>query len=134
MYKLGRQSKSNLIGVKTELVRVVQKAICITECDFSVTEGVRNPARQRYLVEEGSSWTLNSRHLTGDAVDLAPYIDGKARFDDWDGNNIWDYCHMVNDAMQRASEVLDIPIEWSGYWEPKHREGFHFQLPWGYPG
>ena len=73
MYKLGQRSLQNLSGVHPDLVAVVKRAIEITEQDFSVIEGVRNIDRQRQLVKSGASQTMNSRHLTGHAVDIAPY-------------------------------------------------------------
>jgi len=36
---------------------------------ITVVEGVRSKERQRALYEAGKSWTMNSRHLTGNAVD-----------------------------------------------------------------
>ena len=33
----------------------------------------RTPEEQAENVKKGVSWTLNSRHLTGDAIDICPY-------------------------------------------------------------
>ena len=71
-YRLSQRSMQNLSGVHPDLVAVVKRAIEITEQDFSVIEGIRNIDRQRKLVAQGKSQTMNSRHLTGHAVDLAP--------------------------------------------------------------
>jgi peptidoglycan LD-endopeptidase CwlK len=70
MYKLGARSKQRLKGVHDDLVRVVERAIEITTVDFTVLEGLRTPERQKALYESGASQTLNSRHITGHAVDL----------------------------------------------------------------
>ena len=72
-YTLGKRSLQNLSGVHPDLVDVVKRAIEITEQDFSVIEGIRNINRQRELVKTGKSTTMNSRHLTGHAVDIAPW-------------------------------------------------------------
>ena len=53
-----------------DLVRVVERAIQITTQDFRVQEGLRTRERQAELVARGASRTMNSRHLTGHAVDL----------------------------------------------------------------
>mgnify|MGYP000679935446 CR=1 FL=1 len=76
-YTLSRLSRSRLVGVHPDLVRCVERAIQITEIDFMVVEGVRDLRRQRELVAKGASTTMNSRHLTGHAVDLCAYVDGE---------------------------------------------------------
>ena len=72
-YQLGKRSLSNLEGVHPDLVAVVKRAIQITKSDFVVIEGVRSKERQKELVAKGASKTMNSRHLTGHAVDIAPW-------------------------------------------------------------
>ncbi|RYD61794.1 MAG: M15 family peptidase, partial [Verrucomicrobiaceae bacterium] len=65
MYKLSAESLEKLKGVHPDLVKVVKRAIELTTIDFKVGEGVRTPARQKKLVAEGKSKTLNSRHIPG---------------------------------------------------------------------
>jgi len=119
MYKLSLRSKQRLSGVHPDLVAVVKRAIEITEQDFSVTEGIRHIERQRQLVATGKSTTLNSRHLTGHAVDLVPYPVS------WD----WEYFYPIADAMKQAAEELDVDLEWGGDWK-SFPDGPHFQLSW----
>ncbi|MEQ1923848.1 MAG: M15 family metallopeptidase [Pyrinomonadaceae bacterium] len=52
------------------MIKVVERAAEIGP-PFIVTEGLRSKERQRELVKKGASRTLNSRHLTGHAVDVA---------------------------------------------------------------
>ena len=118
-YKLSLRSKQRLSGVHPDLVAVVKRAIEITEQDFSVTEGIRHIERQRQLVATGKSTTLNSRHLTGHAVDLVPYPVS------WD----WEYFYPIADAMKQAAEELDVDLEWGGDWK-SFPDGPHFQLSW----
>jgi len=125
-YKLGYRSKQRLIGVHKDLVAVVEKAITITEIDFTVLEGKRSYTRQQELVRIGASQTLNSRHLTGHAVDLGAWVGGRVRWD-------WPLYYKIYDAMQAAADSLEIPIEWGGNWA-KFKDGPHYQLPWSeYP-
>lgn len=122
-YVLGSKSRSKLEGVHPDLVAVVERAIELTSQDFSVGEGLRSIERQRELLSAGKSTTMNSRHLTGHAVDLFPYPVN------WD----WGYFYPIADAMKQAAEELNVPIEWGGDWK-KFPDGPHFQLPWGtYP-
>jgi peptidoglycan LD-endopeptidase CwlK len=78
---LASRSLSRLKGVHPDLVRVVKKAAAMSNLDFTVLEGLRTLDRQRKLLAQGASKTLNSRHITGHAVDLAPLIDGKVSWD-----------------------------------------------------
>ena len=118
-YKLSLRSRQRLSGVHPDLVAVVKRAIEITEQDFSVTEGIRHIERQRKLVATGKSTTLNSRHLTGHAVDLVPYPVS------WD----WEYFYPIADAMKQAAKELKVDLEWGGDWK-SFKDGPHFQLSW----
>jgi peptidoglycan LD-endopeptidase CwlK len=106
-YKLGLRSKQRLSGVHPDLVAVVKRAIEISEQDFSVTEGIRHIERQRMLVATGKSTTMNSRHLTGHAVDLVPYPVS------WD----WEHFYPIADAVILAAKEVDVPIRWGGNWQ-----------------
>lgn len=66
---LSQRSEQNLRGVHPDLVKVVRRAIKLSRVDFMVIEGKRNEARQRQLVANGQSQTMNSRHLT--AIELS---------------------------------------------------------------
>src|SRR5690606_24297512 len=78
---LDARAERNLDGVHPDLVRVVRHAARISAVAFTVTEGRRSLQRQRQLRAAGASHTLNSRHLTGHAVDLAAKVGGQVRWD-----------------------------------------------------
>jgi peptidoglycan L-alanyl-D-glutamate endopeptidase CwlK len=73
--------KENLKGIDPRLSYVVERAISLLPFDVFVVEGIRTLERQQLLVASGKSRTLNSKHITGKAVDLAPYKDGKILWD-----------------------------------------------------
>lgn len=125
MYTLGVRSKSRLKGVHPDLVKVVERAINITTVDFTVLEGVRDPLRQKKLVEAGASQTMNSRHIPGadgfaKAVDLGAWVDDEVRWD-------WPLYHKIAAAMLEAARELNVKIVWGGSWA-KFRDGPHFEL------
>jgi hypothetical protein len=99
------------------LVAVCNRAIEISEVDMTVIEGIRNINRQRELVKAGFSKTMNSRHLTGHAVDIAPWPIS------WD----WEYFYPIADAMKEAAEELEVNLEWGGDWK-SFPDGPHYQL------
>lgn len=120
-FVLGQRSIQRLSGVHPELVAVVRRAIQITPVDFTVLEGLRSVERQRELVRKGASRTMNSRHLTGHAVDIAPWVGGKVSWD-------WQYYYQLAPSVFEAAEDLGVPIEWGGHW--RFKDGPHWQLPW----
>jgi peptidoglycan L-alanyl-D-glutamate endopeptidase CwlK len=125
-FALGVTSQARLQGVHPDLVRVVRRAIEITTIDFSVVEGLRTRERQRQLVAQGKSQTLKSRHLTGHAVDLAPFFGGQIHWD-------WPRFRELAPCVQQAAKDCNVPIEWGGNW-PGFPDGPHWQLPWSvYP-
>lgn len=121
-YKLGLRSKQRLKGVHPDLVKVVKRAIEISEVDFTVLEGLRSVDRQRKLVDKGASTTMNSRHLTGHAVDLGAWVGGTVRWD-------WPLYHKIAAAMKQAAKEEGVIMEWGGDWA-KFPDGPHFQLNW----
>ncbi|EPY5528190.1 M15 family metallopeptidase [Citrobacter freundii] len=71
-FKFSQRSETNLKGVNPDLIKVIRRALELTPVDFIVIEGLRTQARQKEMVATGKSQTMNSRHLTGHAVDIIP--------------------------------------------------------------
>jgi peptidoglycan L-alanyl-D-glutamate endopeptidase CwlK len=136
-FTLGKKSRERLSGVHPDLIKVVERAIELTEVDFTVLEGVRSKSRQEKLVELGASQTMNSRHLTGHAVDLGALVAGQVRWD-------WGLYLRIAGAVRTASLELGIPIRWGGTWgllsdlngditadvlHKRFPDGPHYELP-----
>lgn len=125
-FQLGAKSYARLNGVHPDLVKVVKRAIGISEVDFTVLEGLRTLTRQKQLLAAGATKTLNSRHLTGHAVDLGALVAGSVRWD-------WPLYYKIAAAMKQAAAELSIPVEWGGDWR-SFKDGPHWQLPFAsYP-
>ena len=107
---LGQRSLLRLEGVHPDLVRVVKKAAAMSSLDFTVLEGLRTLDRQRKLLSEGATKTLNSRHITGHAVDLGVLIDGSVRWD-------WGLYLRLGEVMRAASLAEKVPVRWGGTWK-----------------
>ncbi|WP_027854686.1 M15 family metallopeptidase [Marinobacterium litorale] len=122
LYRFSQRSIERMNGVHPELVLIASRALMYSEVDFGVTEGLRTESRQRELVEAGKSQTMKSRHLTGDALDVAAYVDGQLTWD-------WDKYEEIARAFKRAAEELGIAIEWGGDWRTL-KDGPHFQRAW----
>lgn len=124
-YVLGKRSKERLEGVHPDLVAVVERAIEISKMDFFVGEGLRSLERQKKLVASGASRTMNSRHLTGHAVDLHPHpYKGDHDQDGIPNSDDHDAYEPIVEAMKQAANELGLVME-HGYdwgWDSPHHE------------
>jgi peptidoglycan L-alanyl-D-glutamate endopeptidase CwlK len=109
-FRLGSLSESNLVGVHPDVVAVVRRAILITEIDFTVHDGLRTLTEQKKLVASWASRTLDSYHLTGDAVDLVPFVGGKLRWE-------MPLCNEIARAVFEASGQLGVRLVWGRVWD-----------------
>jgi len=115
-----------LAGVHPDLVRVVERARLAAP--FIIVEGLRTRERQAKLVAIGASRTMNSRHLTGHAIDLAYWLDdddgtpeaGEVRWD-------WPLAHRIAAAMKNAAAAEGVALVWGGDWA-SFPDGPHFEL------
>lgn len=126
-FEWGARSKKRMKGVHPDLIKVMDRAIELTPIDLTVLEGLRTKKRQRQLVASGASKTMNSRHLTGHAIDIAP-LDAKGKVS-WD----WPLYHKIAIAIKQAADDVGVTVEWGGDWK-SFKDGPHWQLPWSeYP-
>ena len=116
----GPRSLRAFEGVHPDLVRVAHRALALTPTDFVITEGLRTLKRQRELLEAGASRTMNSRHLTGHAIDFAPVVAGKVRWD-------WPLFPPIAAAFKAAAMERGVAIVCGADWV-KFRDGPHVEL------
>ena len=125
-FRFSQRSETRLQGVHPDLVRVVRRALALSPVDFGISEGLRTLERQKQLVAEGKSQTMNSRHLSGHAVDVVAYVGSAVSWD-------WPLYEQIAQAFKQAAAELSIPVEWGGDWKTL-KDGPHFQLPFAqYP-
>lgn len=144
-FYFGARSLTILYGVNPNLFKVAQLAISKSDIDFGVVQGKRTPEQQARLYGQGRSkydmrrkglnedwaqptlprvtWTLNSNHIGGNAIDVCPFVNGVY---DWDNDGKKGYWNRVAHAFEHASEELVIPIYWGGLWAKPDRP--HFSL------
>jgi len=105
MPKFGKKSQERLRGVNSELVNVLFELVKIM--DVTIIEGVRSQERQDRLVAEGKSKTKFSKHITGRAVDLAPYPI------DWEDR---DRFHYMGGMLRGIAHQMGVKVRWGGDW------------------
>ncbi|HHQ6611318.1 M15 family metallopeptidase [Morganella morganii] len=106
-FRLSQRSEDNLKGVNSDLVKVIRRALEITPVDFIVIEGLRTQERQKQLVEEEKSQTMNSRHLTGHAVDIIP-VNTKWQIDEF---------KPLLKAVKQAADELGVKLRFGINWK-----------------
>ena len=134
-FKLSQRSLNSLNGVDPNLVKVVKRAIELTEQDFIVIEGLRT--REQMMINYGKgrtaaqlavhgipasyakpkeakvTWLNNpfaSNHAKGKAVDIVP--------NPVDWSDISKF-RKINEAMQAAAKELGVKLSYGGDWTKK---------------
>ena len=86
---------------------------------FVVVDNIRSLDEQQILFDNGASSTMDSKHLTGKAVDIVPYLDYSIRYDTGLFKRL-----AVN--FKEAATQLKLTITWGGDWdEPEYQ---HYEL------
>lgn len=141
-YKLSERSLNNLKGVDERLVKIVKRAIEITEQDFVVIEGLRTkeqmminygkgrtaselavhgiPASYAKPKEAKVTWLsdpFSSKHGKGLAVDIVP--------NPVDWSDISKF-KKINEAMQASAKEFGIKLSYGGDW--KNKDYPHWEL------
>ena len=106
MPRFGKRSKERLRGIDARLVSVLNELVKIM--DVTIIEGLRSEQRLEKLLKEGSTKTKFSKHITGKAVDLAPYPI------DW---NDRDRFHYMGGMISGIAKQLNVPVRWGGDWD-----------------
>jgi peptidoglycan L-alanyl-D-glutamate endopeptidase CwlK len=135
---ISMRDERRLEGVHPALVGVVREAMGRCRFRVRVLEGVRTMERQRELYAQGRTapgkivtWSMESRHLTGHAVDLAPIDDNGVL--DW--NDTRRFTELAIAMLSSAAE-LGVPLRWGADWdgdgnfrEKGEYDSPHFELP-----
>lgn len=107
MAQFSRTSMQRLEGVDHRLQDLAFRVV-MDHHDCTVIYGLRTQAEQQRLVAEGLSRTMNSKHLTGKAIDLAPYPI------DWnDTKRFYFFAGMV----LAVAHSMGLKIRWGGDWD-----------------
>lgn len=146
MYRFSRNSEARIATVHPDLQRVVRRALTLTPIDFAVVQGLRTQDQQDRYYGKGRSaaqckaagvnpeyarpdeakvtWTRNSNHIGGRAVDIAPMVDGLIVWDDNGKRGLWP---KLAAAFKEAAKLEGVRITWGGDWQ-KTKDRPHFEL------
>lgn len=118
--KLTITDQAKLAHVDPRLRQLIEAVAATTTIPFMVLEGRRTLERQKSLYAQGHTWTLNSKHLTGHAVDIAPLEDGEPTF-------AWPSYYRLAREIKATAATLGIAVRWGGDWK-KTKDGPHWEL------
>lgn len=108
--KLAERDIKRLEGVDCRLVKVVLVAAEIYPLPITIAEGLRTLERQKQLLKEGRTKTLESKHLKGLAVDVYPLTADRKKIDSMG------YDRLAK-AMKKAAQFVGVEIAWGGDWK-----------------
>lgn len=122
-FTFSKRSLINFKGVHPDLVRVSTTTLHITPVDFGIIEGLRSLERQTELFNSvpKKSWTMNSRHLHGLAVDFMAYVGGVATWEE-------KYYLQIAASFKRAAMMENVHIIWGGDWHAPQTDSDHIEL------
>ena len=106
MRRFSQKSLDRLEGVDQQLRALAFKALEVQ--DLTILEGVRSMEKQKQLFREGKSKTLDSKHLSGKAIDIAPYPI------DWNDRERFYYLAGI---IKGIANELGINVRWGGDWD-----------------
>lgn len=104
---LSPASQGKLNQVRGDLKAVCKKAFETMPFDITIIEGLRDQKRQAQLFAEGKTKVMTSRHMSGNAIDMAPYPV------DWNDTARF---KIMAQHMFAAAKELGITIRWGGNW------------------
>lgn len=142
--RVNKSDRERLEGVDPRLVRWVFECYQVfrqfwPDPDWRprVLEGVRSKERQMQLVAAGeNTWTLDSRHLTGHAVDLIIQLRNPQtrRFEARWENKL--YMRFADDIGFPVAKRLGLTLRWGGDWnrngdytDSDAFDGPHWEIP-----
>ena len=116
MFKLSRRSYDRLTDVDYRLIYLCEQAIKKTKVDFGIAYlgGRRTAEQQNELFKADRStkdgYTKLSKHQSGQAFDVIPFIKGKVV------ENDWNYA-MICQAILSIADLLELKIRTGSDWD-----------------
>lgn len=145
-FKFGQRSVNMLATVKPEMQELAIRALFLSSIDFAVVQGNRTIEMQQGLFGKGRSAqecaqhgvpprfanpsdskvtnTMNSNHIGGNAIDIAPFVDGHLNWDEDGKLGVWP---KLAAAFKMAGAQLEIEVYWGGDFH-SFKDRPHFSL------
>lgn len=138
-FRFSSRSINTLATVVPEMQRLARRALELTSVDFTVIQGRRTLDEQARLYGKGRSatemaarglpreyarpheakvtWTMNSNHMSGRAIDFAPWLPGRGLvLPSRPTAADIELFRQIANAFKRAAMEECVVIEWGGDW------------------
>ena len=112
-YRFSKTSNDKLDKVNPSLAKVARRALELSPHDFTIVQGLRTVEQSAQNIKNGTSFLKNpesSKHISGRAIDFAPFINGKIDWNDLDA--FW----AIVAAFKQAGEELGVKLRFGADW------------------
>lgn len=112
-FRFGNRSLQQLDTVDPKLKALAIRALELSLHDFTIIQGKRTVEQSAQNIANGTSFLKDpskSKHVTGKAIDFAPYINGKI---DW--NDLEAFWAIVG-AFKKAANEMNIAVRFGADW------------------
>lgn len=115
MFRFSKKSLAQLDTVDPRLKALAIQVLSVSPIDFTIVQGRRTVAQSAQNIKNGTSFLSDpskSKHVTGEAIDFAPYVNGKL---DWDDREkFWTIAKLFKQEAEKMGIKVRLGADWNG--------------------
>lgn len=115
MFRFSRKSLAQLDTVDPRLKALAIQVLSVSPIDFTIVQGRRTVTQSAQNIKNGTSFLSDpskSKHVTGEAIDFAPYVNGKL---DWDDREkFWTIAKLFKQEAEKMGIKVRLGADWNG--------------------
>ena len=115
MFRFSKKSLAQLDTVDPRLKALAIQVLSVSPIDFTIVQGRRTVAQSAQNIKNGTSFLSDpskSKHVTGEAIDFAPYVNGKL---DWDDREkFWTIAKLFKQEAEKMGIKVRLGADWKG--------------------
>lgn len=115
MFRFSKKSLAQLDTVDPRLKALAIQVLSVSPIDFTIIQGRRTVAQSAQNIKNGTSFLSDpskSKHVTGEAIDFAPYVNGKL---DWDDREkFWTIAKLFKQEAEKMGIKVRLGADWNG--------------------
>lgn len=115
MFNFSRRSMDQLNTVDPRLKKLAIRVLSVSPIDFTIVQGKRTLSESQQNVKNGTSFLKDpskSKHITGEAIDFAPYVNGTI---DWNNlDNFWTIAKLFKQEAEKMGINIRLGADWNG--------------------
>lgn len=115
MFSFSKKSLAQLDTVNPRLKALAIQVLSVSPIDFTIVQGRRTVEQSAQNIKNGTSFLSDpskSKHVTGEAIDFAPYVNGKL---DWDDREkFWTIAKLFKQEAEKMGIKVRLGADWNG--------------------